>query len=100
MTLDLFTPMKPTADLHPQYEMLRTHSAYAPARGVMGDLMTDFTDPDGNFVEQFQTAGFDARTFELYLYAMFKEQGFTIDRSFERPDFILEKGASASVSKQ
>lgn len=92
MTLDLFTPRRPLADLHPQFEMLRTHFAYAPARGVMADLMADFTDPHGNFVEQFQTAGFDARTFELYLYAMFKEQGFTINRSFERPDFILEKG--------
>jgi len=92
MALDLFTPLKQPPDLHPQFELLRTHDAYASARAVMNELMQDFTDPDGNFVEQFQTHGFDARTFEIYLYAVFKEQGFAIHRDFDRPDFILEKG--------
>jgi hypothetical protein len=91
MTLNLFIPKKAAALLHPQYELLRTNFAYAPARAMINEILQDFTDPDGNFVEQFQTGGFDARTFELFLYAMFKEQGFNITREFERPDYILEK---------
>lgn len=92
MTLDLFTPLKPAEQLHPQFEMLRTNFAYSPARRVINDLLKDFNDPDGNFLEQFQTNGFDSRTFELYLFAVFKEQGFAINRNFDRPDFILENG--------
>lgn len=46
---------------------------------------------DGNFAEQFQTTGFDSRTFELYLFALFREQGWTVDRSASRPDFRLTK---------
>lgn len=91
MLLELFTPLKPSAELHPQFVTLKDSFAYGPARAQIHELLMDFTDPDGNFVEQFQTTGFDSRTFELFLFAMFKEQGFTIQRDFERPDFILER---------
>jgi hypothetical protein len=36
-------------------------------------MMHWYEDPDGNFIEQFQTTGFDARLWELYLFAMFCE---------------------------
>ena len=91
MKLDLFTPLKTEQKLHPQFELIVESFAYSPARKIITDLLEDFCDPDGNFVEQFQTTGFDARTFELFLFAMFKEQGFCIGRDFDRPDFILEK---------
>ena len=64
---------------------------HAPARAMMRAIYADFDDPDGNFVEQFQTTGFDARTFELYLFALFREQGWAVDRSHPRPDFCLKK---------
>jgi hypothetical protein len=91
MPVDLFATLKPTAELHPQFVTLKESFGYGPARSQIRELLTDFTDPDGNFVEQFQTTGFDSRTFELFLFAMFKEQGFAVRRDFERPDFILEK---------
>lgn len=91
MPLDLFTPLRPLSELHPQFVVLRGDPAYRPAREQIRDLLEEFTDPDGNFVEQFQTTGFDSRTFELFLFAMFKEQGFKVRRDFERPDFVLEK---------
>ncbi|MDE5446246.1 MULTISPECIES: hypothetical protein [Bradyrhizobium] len=37
---------------------------------MMQAVFADFHDADGNFVEQFQTIGFDARIFELYLHAL------------------------------
>ncbi len=46
-------------------------------------------DIDGNFVENFQTAGFDARLWELYLWATFTELGFVRDGDAQIPDFIL-----------
>lgn len=89
---DLFIPVGPEADLHPQFRGLVKCPMHGPARAMMRAIYANFDDPDGNFVEQFQTAGFDARTFELYLFALVREQGWTVDRSSPRPDFCLEKG--------
>jgi hypothetical protein len=58
---------------------------------VLRELFAEFPDPDGNFVEQIQTSGFDARIFEVYLFALFREANFFIDRTQQRPDFILLK---------
>ncbi|MGG0731717.1 hypothetical protein [Bacillus paramycoides] len=62
-----------------------------PTRNMMNQVFSSFPDSDGNFVEQFQTTGFDARTFELYLYAYFKNSGYEIERDFDRPDFIIQQ---------
>jgi len=53
--------------------------------------MPYFIDIDGNFIEQFQTTGFDSRIWELYLFSYFIEDSFVIDRRHNRPDFILSK---------
>jgi hypothetical protein len=89
--LDLFTPLRPETTLHPNFVSLRDSHMSAPARGMMARICEDFVDPDGNFVEQFQTLGFDARTFEMFLYAMFRESGHVVDRSHARPDFGLAR---------
>lgn len=92
MPVDLFADIgKPPEQLHPQFAHLRELQRYEPARSVLRELQDDFDDPDGNFVEQFQTTGFDSRTFELFLFAMLREQGHAIDRSHARPDFLLNK---------
>ena len=46
-------------------------------------------DADGNFVEQFQTTAFDARLWELYLFATFTELGYASDPGVAVPDFML-----------
>lgn len=61
----------------------------APARTMLDNIYQDFEDPDGNFLEQFQTTGFDQRYFELYLFAYLSRSGFTIDRGYENPDFLV-----------
>lgn len=60
-------------------------------------LMTDeiyrtMEDPDGNFLEQFQTTGFDARFFEMFLFAYLYRSHLTIDRSYAAPDFMISDG--------
>jgi hypothetical protein len=55
---------------------------------VIEELMHWYQDVDGNFLEQFQTTGFDARLWEIYLYAALIEAGYAFDRSFQAPDFF------------
>jgi len=90
--LDIFADLgKCDNQLHPQFRHLRDSSGYKPARGAVRDILATFSDPDGNFCEQFQSTGFDARTFELYLHALFVEAGFRIERPSPSPDFLLTK---------
>jgi hypothetical protein len=91
---DLFQPMHADADLHPQFRGFMRSESHAPGRAMMRAVYADFHDADGNFREQFQATGFDARTFELYLSAVFTEQGWTVDRSHDRPDFLLTKAGT------
>lgn len=51
--------------------------------------MPHFFDVDGNFIQQFQTQGFDARLWELYLFCYFNEEGLEIIRNYFAPDFLL-----------
>jgi hypothetical protein len=81
---DLLTPIRQVKNLHPQFLNLISHDIYGPARGMLREVYAEFPDPDGNFVEQFQTSGFDARTFELFLFAMFKHLGHHIEREPRR----------------
>lgn len=99
MAIDLFADIgKPDSELHPQFVGTRDAAGYAPARHLIRALQQNFADPDGNFVQQFQTFGFDARTFEFFLSVMFAEAGHNLDRSHGRPDFLIVKdGLTAAV---
>ncbi|OBR47202.1 hypothetical protein [Paraburkholderia tropica] len=99
MAIDLFADIgKPDSKLHPQFLSVRNLPGYAPARNLIRELQKNFADPDGNFVEQFQTFGFDARTFEFFLFVMLEDAGHEVDRSHDRPDFLITKdGLTAAV---
>jgi hypothetical protein len=88
----LFEPVLPTAKLHPSYQTILAAPASAPARAMIDTIFGEMPDPDGHFVREFQTNGFDARLFELYLYAYFSRSGYAVDRSHHRPDFLIERG--------
>lgn len=91
MSLDLFATTRSDAELHPQFLNVRDSPRMAPARATLRDVVATMSDPDGNLVEQFQTFGFDARTFEIYLHALFTSEGHTVDRSHARPDFLISR---------
>ena len=98
MGIDLFATCRPDNDLHPQFLKTRDDPKFAPARSVLRDVAATMTDPDGNFAEQFQTHGFNARTFEIYLQALFTEAGHAIDRTHDRPDFLISRdGVTAAI---
>jgi hypothetical protein len=90
--VDLFTPIVPIEKISPFFELIRSGDHWLPARSIMTEMMRHFRDVDGNFVEQFQTTGFDARIWELYLYAALLEEGLYVEKPDPAPDFMVSLG--------
>ena len=59
--MDFFSPVVPAARLNPAFLRVVSTEGFSPARGLIEAMMHYYEDVDGNFVEQFQSAGFDAR---------------------------------------
>ena len=94
----LFVPGVPPEKLNPHVKSLVDAPSYHPARNMLDLIYQDFDEPDGNFLQQFQTTGFDARFFELYLFTYFSNSGFEIDRTHPSPDFVVTRdGVTVSV---
>jgi len=89
-TVDFFLPVRERSRLNPDFVRLAETEEFSPAPGIIEPMMHCYEDADGNFVEQLQTSGFDARIWELYLFAALTEAGFTIDRSVSVPDFVAQ----------
>ena len=89
--LNLFDPITAIDKQHPYFARLANSIAFVPARAMISNMMPHFVDIDGNFVEQFQTSGFDARLWELYLNTYLVEEELFIDRTEEKPDFVVRK---------
>lgn len=85
--LDFFTPRAARERLSGDFLKVAAEESFSAARGIIEPMMHWYEDPDGNFIEQFQTTGFDARLWELYLFATFVEMGYQIDRIHAAPDF-------------
>lgn len=96
--LDLFKPVVPTVKQHPFFTKLAGEESFIPAKAVINELMPHFKDIDGNFIEQFQSTGFDARLWELYLNTYLIEEQLFFDREHHAPDFIVKKyGKQVSI---
>jgi hypothetical protein len=85
---NFFTPVVAAHKLDPAFVRIATSEQFSPARALMEAMMPYYTDIDGNFVEQFQTVGFDSRFWELYNFALLNEQKFNFDRGYNAPDFV------------
>ena len=94
----LFVPAAPLEKLNSNFKALLDAPSYHPTRAMLDHVYQDFYDPDGNFLEQFQTTAFDSRLFELYLYTYFSRSGFDVDRTHPSPDFtVARNGVTVSV---
>jgi hypothetical protein len=89
-SVDFFTPLVSRDRLHPSFVLLLENERYSPAREVIGSKMRYHRDMDGNFVEQFQTTGFDTRLWELYLFAVLVELGYARTEDVTVPDLVAE----------
>lgn len=81
----------PTEKLNYIFRYLVEDSTYEAAKNIIEEIVYTFTDPDGNFIRDFQTNGFNARLWEIFLYVYLHESGFDIDRSFNAPDYVIKR---------
>ena len=84
--VDFFAPVVSKEKQHQSFGVLLS-DRYSPGRELIRELMHHFTDVDGNFVEQFQSTGFDSRLWELYLFALLAELAYGLDGEHAAPDF-------------
>jgi hypothetical protein len=90
--IDFFRPVVPNNRLSHVFRELSFTKRH-PASRLIEEMMNWYQDVDGNFVEQFQTTGTDARIWELYLYATFVELGYAMDERYYAPDFYCRRGS-------
>lgn len=94
---DPFKPLVAQEKLNRLFRLLAGYDAWSPARGMIREVYGSFADLDGNFLEQFQTTGFDSRIWELYLHAYLVDAGFSLLPS-QTPDFVISKaGITLSI---
>ncbi len=89
MTPNLFEELNINQELHPKFLFLKDHPAGILQRKQLEKWFEGFQDRDHKIVKEFQTT-FHSTFWEIYLYAAFKEMGYEIDFSHDRPDFILK----------
>ena len=88
---DPFTPVVVPSRLNSSFDLVRNEGRFAPARDMVREAFSSYVDRDGNFLEQFQTTGFDSRIWELYLHTFLVDAGFNYLPSVS-PDFVVSKG--------
>jgi len=87
MTLNLFdtTTLPHGLNVHEKVSTLK----WLPGeRQILERWAEGFKDRDGKFVNEFQST-FHSSFFELYLFALLKSQGMTVDLTRSRPDFLV-----------
>ena len=89
--MNLFATIDGAARLEEAYVLLRDGFSHAAAKQMLEEISRWFPDLDGHFVREFQTSGFSARIWELYLWAAFRAMDFDIDYGSAVPDFALGK---------
>lgn len=91
---DLFAPVADTAKLSGAFRYLRDGNNQSAARELLAELGHWVFDRDGNLVKDFQTTGYSARVWEIYLNFAFRELGLAINEGHQAPDFELETAGS------
>jgi len=68
----------PDERLHKYYRELRDRPARSPARKVLEAISPWLITSDPHLVKEFQESQFDQRLWEIYLWAMFRDQGYDV----------------------
>lgn len=75
----------PDEKLHRNYLILRDETSKAPSRKVLEAISPWLVSSDPHLVKEFQESQFDQRLWEIYLWAMFRDQGYDVEHA-EAPD--------------
>lgn len=93
--MDLFEDLQ-LSNQHQNYLSILKHAKEVDRMELLR-WCDGFPDRDNKLVKEFQTT-FNSSFWEIYLYALFKENNFNMNWSFSRPDFLLEyKGMNIVV---
>lgn len=85
--MQLFESVVGESQQHPNFRsLLRHRNLYT--FDVLQDWARGFVDRDGKFVHEFQTT-FNSSFWELYVFAVLKKYGLTVDFAKTRPDFFI-----------
>lgn len=88
----LFKQIVSDEKMNKNFKSLRDNYGNYPEREFIESIFEDYIDKDGNFIEQFQSSGFDARLFELYFYAYLTQEGYEVNQIYDWPDYIVSDG--------
>lgn len=89
---EIFERVVPDDRLHPFFVSLRDQEGHSPAKEIVQEIAYAYVDLDGNFIEQFQSDGFNARLWELFMFAYLHEELFLIGDKTAFPDYECIKG--------
>jgi len=88
---DIFkVQLKDEKKLHYYFNLLVTQERFEAARNLIQEIAFSYVDVDGNYIKDFQSVGFDRRLWELYVYMYLHSAGFSIDNSFQAPDYVVD----------
>lgn len=90
--VDLFEPLVPEDRTSPEFRYLRDSLNQSAARGILRVLQPWIVDLDGNLVKDFQSTGYSARVWEIYLRFAFAEMNLVVSNDHDVPDFELVRG--------
>lgn len=86
---EFLIPIVAKEKLHPYFPILVNQRGHEAASRIIQEIVYSFYDVDGNFIKDFQSTGFDGRLWELYLHVYLYSAGFSIDKSYNAPDFMV-----------
>ncbi len=90
--VDLFAPLVPEERTAPEFRYLRDGINQSAARDLLRSLQPWVVDLDGNLVKDFQSTGYSARIWEIYLRFAFAEMNLMVTNDHDVPDFELVSG--------
>jgi len=88
---DILVPQVAEDKLHPYFKILINEASKEAARNLIREIVYSYVDIDGNYIKDFQTTGFDARLWELYLYIYLHSSGFEINNNYNAPDYVISR---------
>jgi hypothetical protein len=92
----LFVPVVTESSINPLFRRIAKDAHHAPARVMLQMIFNDLPNPDANFIPDFQSEGFDSRVWELYVFAVCKNIGLSVEQSHRSPDFLARRHQSLS----
>ncbi len=84
---EILVPVVEEEFLHPYFKVLIHEPRFEAARNLIKEVVYSYVDPDGHYIKEFQTNGFDARIWELFLYVYLYDAGFEFIHGYAAPDY-------------